>query len=498
MGFYEDLAREIAGGTITTQAQLERRKRELCKQYGIVDIPTKSDMLAKIPNAGALLLQKPTRSLSGVSVVAIMLPPSECPGKCIYCPRGEAAQSYTGFEPAAMRAQQNGFDAERQVRSRIRQLEASGHPTDKVELVVMGGTFNALPLEEQRAFVLGAFNGLNSIRASSVPQAHYYNERARHRCVGLTFETRPDWVVGNVEQMLEFGCTRVELGVQSIYDEVLRKVNRGHTVRDTIDATQLLRDLGLKVCYHVMPGLPGSSPEMDVEMFRVLFQDERFMPDMLKIYPCLLVKKGFYRDPAIHAMYERGEWAPLTNAQAVEIIARAKKFFPRWVRVMRIQRDIPAPHIEAGVTAGNLRELVHVRAHELGTECKCIRCREIGHVPTGGGEPVLGKQSYRAAGHEECFISLDTDKALYGFARVRDCADVARVRELHVYGPEARLGERGVVQHLGYGKLLMEAVEQQAVDWGQKRISVTSGVGVRDYYRQLGYAQDGAYMSKTL
>ncbi len=495
MDFFSVIVREIESGEILTREQLEKRKKNLCKELGVAKVPTNADILARADTEIPLLITKPTRSLSGVSVVAIMTSPQPCPGNCIYCPRGDAAQSYTGHEPAAMRARQNGFDAERQVRNRLAQLESTGHPTDKVELIVMGATFTAMPLDYQQSFVLGAFNGLNSLRAATVPQSHQYNEKARHRCVGLTFETRPDYIVGNVPSMLDFGCTRVELGVQSVYDDVLVKVKRGHSVRDTAEATALLKDAGLKVCYHIMPGLPGAHD--DLEMFRILFEDERFKPDMLKIYPCLLAKKEFYENPEVHELYESGEWKPLGNEDAVTLLAEASRFFPKWVRVMRIQRDIPAPYIEAGVTAGNLRELIHERAQELGIKCNCIRCREIGRVDDDG-DPVVGKSSYRASGRDEVFISLDSAKALYGFVRVRDCAEVARVRELHVYGPEARIGEEGVVQHRGYGRLLMDAAEQQARDWGHKKISVTSGVGVREYYRSMGYERDGPYMSKNL
>ncbi len=497
MDFFSVIVGEIESGEILTRDQLEKRKKSLCKELGIADVPTNIEILARADTDIPLLLTKPTRSLSGVSVVAIMTSPQPCPGKCIYCPRGDSAQSYTGHEPAAMRAKQNDFDAERQVRNRLGQLESSGHPTDKVELIVMGGTFTAMPADYQQSFVLGAFNGLNSLRAATVPQAHQYNEKARHRCVGLTFETRPDYVIGKVPSMLDFGCTRVELGVQSVFDDVLLKVHRGHSVSDTAEATALLKDAGLKVCYHVMPGLPGSSPEKDLEMFRLLFEDERFRPDMIKIYPCLLAKKEFYENPLAHEMYESGAWKPLGNEEAASLLADASRFFPRWVRVMRIQRDIPAQHIEAGVTAGNLRELVHERAKAMDIECNCIRCREIGRVDDSG-DPVVGKLVYRASGRDEAFISLDTAKALYGFVRVRDCDGIARVRELHVYGPEARIGEEGIVQHRGYGHLLMEAAEQQAMDWGHKKISVTSGVGVREYYRSMRYERDGAFMSKNL
>lgn len=487
MPFYQELISEIESGKISSRAELERRKKRLCKQHGIKKAPTNAELLALADVDSQLLLTKPTRSLSGVSVVAVMTKPQKCPGECIYCPRGEAAQSYTGHEPAAMRARQHGFDPEKQVANRLRQLSEAGHPTEKIELIVMGATFTAMPLDYQTSFVLGCFNALNGKKSASIEQAHQINETARHRCIGLTFETRPDYCTDeHVARMLELGATRVELGVQTVFDDVYRKVRRGHTVKDVVDATKRLKDAGLKVCYHLMPGLPGSSRERDLEMFRLVFEDPRFRPDMVKIYPCLLAKREFYTNDEVHRLYKSGEWSPLTNEDAASLIAEAKKSFPPWVRVMRIQRDIPAQYIEAGVTAGNLREL----AQRLGPRCQCIRCREIGRVDETK-EPRIVRREYRASGGTEAFISLETPRALFGFVRLRDGR---RIRELHVYGQEIELGKKGKVQHTGIGKRLLAEAEKEA----KGKLLVTSGVGAREYYRALGYSREGAYMVKYI
>ncbi|MCK4327967.1 MAG: tRNA uridine(34) 5-carboxymethylaminomethyl modification radical SAM/GNAT enzyme Elp3 [Candidatus Diapherotrites archaeon] len=489
MNFFSEIVSEIEEGKIVTRDQLEKRKKQLCKKHGVVKIPTNAEILSRADFETPLLLTKPTRSLSGVSVVAVMTKPQPCPGKCIYCPRGEAAQSYTGHEPAALRARQNEFDPHRQTAARLRQLSEAGHPTDKIEAIIMGGTFTAMPEEYQQEFVLGVFNALNGAESATIEEAHRTNETAKHRCIGLTFEIRPDYCGDEaVEKLLGLGATRVELGVQTVFDDVYEKVNRGHTVQDVVDATRRLKGAGLKVSYHLMPGLPGSSREKDLEMFRVVFEDERFKPDMIKIYPCLLAKREFYDSDEAHRLYESGEWKPLGNEGAASLIAEAKKYFPPWVRVMRIQRDIPAPYIEAGVTAGNLREL----AHALNPKCQCIRCREIGRVDEDA-EPSIVRREYGASGGKEVFISMETKKALFGFLRLRK-AEKNFIRELHVYGPEAKIGKPGEVQHTGIGKALLAEAEKEC----SGKLSVTSGVGAREYYHRLGYSFEKPYMVKYL
>ena len=503
MDFFSEIVSEIESGKILTRDELQKRKKSLCKQHGIKKVPTNAEILSRADTESPLLLTKPSRTLSGVSVVAIMTAPQPCPGNCIYCPRGEAAQSYTGFEPAALRARQQGFDPKKQASARLRQLKEAGHPTDKVEAIVMGGTFTALPLDFQYQFVLGLFNALNTKDSATLEEAQALNELARHRCVGLTFEVRPDHCTdADIARLLSFGATRVELGVQTVFDDVYKKVNRGHSVADVAAATKRLKDAGLKVCYHLMPGLPGSSRERDLEMFNTVFTDERFKPDMVKIYPCLLAKREFYDNDKVHSLYRSGEWKPLTNVQATTLIAEAKSSFPPWVRVMRVQRDIPAPYIEAGVTAGNLRELVHEEMRRRGNACQCIRCREIGRVDEKE-TPKLVRREYRASGGTEVFLSLETPRALFGFLRLRKPSNF--VRELHVYGQEIELGKKGSVQHTGIGKLLLASAEAEArhdADRGSASrgcsVCVTSGVGAREYYRALGYAREGAYMVKHL
>ena len=512
----DELICKIKEGRIKTKRQLEHAKRTISDKYRLSGIIKNSELLETMSAEDrhkyrALLMKRPVRSVSGVVVIAVMAPPSSCPGKCIYCPQGEnAPKSYTGFEPASMRAKQMSFDAYRQVKHRLKQLEAVGHATDKVELIIMGGTFPSLPPEEQEHFIKRCFDALNEKEARTLEEAHELNEKSKHRCVSLTIETRPDFCrEEHINLMLELGTTRVELGVQSLNDEVLKKVNRGHSIEDVVKATQLLKDAGLKVCYHMMPGL-FQNMEEDIEMFHKLFEDERFMPDMLKIYPTLVIEGTL-----LYELWKEGKYTPLDNDSAAELIAKAKAFVPEWCRIMRVQRDIPAGLISAGVVASNLREHVQKKAKELGIKCRCIRCREAGHkfykenvIPEK--EEVVVRE-YKASGGREFFISVEDVKndVLLGFCRLRfpykpfrpELKDnVAIVRELKVFGTALPLSVRSKLsfQHRGYGRMLMEKAEEIAISHGYKKLAVISAVGTREYYRKLGYERDGAYMSRKI
>ena len=441
-------------------------------------------------------MKKPRRSLSGVAVVAVMAPAFECPGECLFCFRGEnAAQSYTGKEPSARRALRHGYDPYEITKARIEQLEKNGHPTDKLDVIVMGGTFNFYDRKFQERFVRRIFDACNGRDAANVAEAQGFNETSSHRVTGLTFETRPDWAtLVELNWLLELGGTRLELGVQSTHDDVLRFNRRGHDVAESIRASRDARDLGLKVGYHMMPGLPGSSPEKDLESFRRIFTED-FMPDMLKIYPTIVVPGS-----GIEKLYREGKFQPIDEEGVIDLLVKAKKLVPPWTRIMRIQRDVPAPEIEAGVKKGNLREMVWEKMDE---PCRCIRCRE---VKSGIVNPKLVERRYRAGGAGEVFLSYEGDGKLVGFVRLRllkrflrpELEGAAVVRELRVLGPEARIGGEGLWQHRGYGKKLMERAEDVARATGYEKLAVISGVGVREYFRKLGYSLSGPYMVKSL
>ena len=467
--------------------------------------------------------RRPSRTISGVTIVAVMTRPFPCPhGKCIYCPGGpefNTPQSYIGDEPALMRARRVNYDPYEQVHVRLKQYEFLGHRPSKVEVIVMGGTFTALPSEYQEWFVvsvLEAFNRYPLPKPGKLPtleEAQLRNEVAKIRVVGMTFETRPDWArEKHANQMLRLGGTRVELGIQSIYDDVLVRIERGHSVRDAIEATRILKDSGFKVAYHIMPGLPGSDIDKDLEMIKTIFNDPNYRPDMLKIYPVVVVK-----GTKLYNMWKTGKYKPLTDEEAIELISEMYRYIPKWVRIMRIQRDIPATIIEAGPRKGNLRELVEKRAIEKGIRIKEIRYREVGLALWKRGimpsKIDIFVERYEASEGIEIFISAEDpiNDLIIGFLRLRIPSEKAHraeidsrtaiIRELHVYGPQVPVGERPIFewQHQGWGsKLLMKAEEIATTEFDVHKILILSGIGVREYYRKFGYIRppNSPYMVK--
>lgn len=510
MGYHEDLIRMMLDGEVRDKDALQRAKIELCRKYGLGKVPANSETLALVDPAdlaavNEVLRRKPVRTLSGVAVVAVMTSPAPCPhGKCIFCPGGVdngSPQSYTGKEPAARRGASYAFDPYEQVKGRMEQLETIGHGTDKIDLIIMGGTFTSRPMEYQVEFVRRCFDAMNSAPSVDLEEAQVRNENAPHRCIGMTVETRPDALTAEqVAVSMQLGMTRVEMGVQVLDEEILRAVNRGHGLQAVIDATAVARHSGLKVCYHLMPGLPGSSPEKDLASFRRVFEDPQFRPDMLKLYPTLVVK-----GTTLYEMWQRGEYSPYTTDEAVELMAEMKRLVPPWARIQRIQRDIPVPLIEAGVDKGHLRELIKERMRSRGHECRCIRCREVGLKGVKDYRPedvVMNEMKYIASGGEEDFISFELPEqdALIGYARLRTGdGPMAGLRELKVFGRMVPIKQQGGGwQHRGYGRELVARAEEVAREAGCDAIRVTSGVGVREYYRSLGYSRDGVYMAKRL
>ncbi len=511
-----EAARRIIGRLLAGcgRSEVQRVKHQVARELGMSRIPPNSTVLRyATPEERRRLLPllrlKPVRTLSGVAVVAVMAKPAPCPGECIYCPKGkDAPQSYTGEEPAALRARSLGYEPFSQVHARLLQLRETGHAVSKVELIVMGGTFPALPSEYRRWFIKECLDAMSSFpgeeRSRTLEEAIARNERAGVRNVGITLETRPDYCRReHVDEMLEMGVTRVELGVQSLSEEVYRRVKRGHTLEDVVEATRVLKDAGLKVCYHMMPGL-FSTPQEDLEMFRELFSSSAYMPDMLKLYPALVLP-----GTELHRLWKEGEFTPYSTEEAVRVIAEVKSMLPPWVRTMRIQRDIPARLIAAGVKKSNLAELVQRRLEETGRRCRCIRCREVGRRGVEVAEPLLRIRTYTASGGRELFLSIeDEQEVLLAYLRLRYPSESAHrwevegsavVRELRVLGEALPLGERGSsAQHRGYGRWLLEEAERLAAEAGYRRVLVTSAIGTREYYRRLGYERYGAYMAKEL
>lgn len=468
-----------------------------------------------------LLRRKVTRAISGVTVIAAMTKPWPCPHgqPCAYCPGGPsqgAPQSYTGHEPAAMRGIQNQYDPCMQVVNRMRQLKAIGHAVDKVELIIMGGTFPCTPSEYQEGFVKGCLDALVGVNTRTLAEAKRRAETSKVRNVGITVETRPDWAKSeHVDHMLSMGVTRVELGVQNVYNDIYRLVKRGHTVKDVVDATRVLKDAGLKVGYHLMPGLPGTSFERDLKGFRRIFTSSDFKPDMIKIYPCLVLKGTKTYD-----WWKSDEYRPYSTEEAAMLVAEVKKIVPPWIRIMRVQRDIPARLVEAGVKKSNLRQLAVKKLEDAGRRCRCIRCREVGHrrlkdgvKPDRENVKIL-QHTEKASEGVDVFVSAEdpVNDVLVGYLRLRIPSEEAHrlemrrepaaiVRELHVYGSLVPVGLHSAKawQHKGYGAALLSEAERISLeDYERKKVVVTSALGTKLYYRRFGYDNDGPYVSKLV
>jgi elongator complex protein 3 len=501
----------------------EELKLIIARRYQLPSVPKNSDILAVVSSeerrtlCGKLQLKR-VRSISGVHVIGVMSAPHQCPhGRCAYCPQEkDAPTSYTGYEPAAMRAKQNNFDPYAQLSSRLAQLKAIGHRASKVEIVVQGGTFLARPLAYQEHFMKRCLDGLNGSESSSLDEAKAKAWSSPVRNVGLTFETRPDWAFAeHVDLMLSYGATRVEIGIQTLDDSVLRRVERGHSVEDVVKSFQIVKDAGLKIVAHMMPGLPGSTVERDLDGFKRLVSDPDFRPDMLKIYPCLVVQ-----GTKVYGWWRSGRYTPLDTEHAAVLIAHAKEFIPTWMRIMRVQREIPARLILAGPNKGNLRERALTLLRENGRHCRCIRCREVGHrrmkenVEPDAEDVRLIRTYYESSGGTEIFFSEEDPKTdtLIAYLRLRIPSPSAHrieissgrtsiVRELHVYGPAVAIGERDEAswQHKGYGISLLEEAERLSTEeYDAKKILVLSALGTKEYYSRVGYTQDGPYMSKCL
>ena len=521
---YRDIIQRLMQIEKPTLRDVNLAKTQVAQAHNLRTIPPNSMLIRNLkPDEKKLLpilRRKHIRTISGVTIVAVMTKPTPCPKTepCAYCPGGPPVgvpQSYTGFEPAAMRGIQNRYNPYRQVHSRINQLQSIGHNVDKVELVIMGGTFPATPKQYQTRFVQRCLDAITQQKSKALTEAKKQAETSHTRNVGVTVETRPDWAKQpQIDHMLTMGVTRVELGVQNIHDDIYQLVNREHTVKDVKEATRILKDSGLKVAYHMMPGLPGSDPERDLQAFKTIFTNPNFTPDMVKIYPCLVLK-----GTKTYEWWKNGTYQPYTTEQAAQLIAEIKQIIPPWVRIMRVQRDIPAHLIEAGVKHSNLRQLALQKLKEQNIRCRCIRCREVGHrwlkdqIKPNLTKIKIQTTKYPASEGEEIFIAAEdpTNDILIGYLRLRIPSTKAHrpeitaepcsiVRELHVYGPVVPVGKHQAKawQHKGYGQqLLAQAEHITHEEYNRNKIVVISALGTKQYYKQLGYKYDGVYMSKT-
>lgn len=560
------ISREIIGelkkGNVKTQKQLNSVKLRVLKRHNAKIYPSNLYLAHFATDAERkrfkdLLTIKPVREMSGISIVAVMSKPHKCPhGKCMYCAGGlgsafgDVPQSYTGTEPCTRRGIRNNYDPYLQVMNRLEQYVAMNKIPDKTEIIVMGGTFPSLPRKYQKDFVMYLFKALNDFsklffnkdgkldfkkferffelpanifddeRVKRINQKllaeknkihrdlsyeQKKNERAKIRCVGLTLETRPDYGLRkNGDFMLELGCTKVEVGVQTTRDDILKRIERGHGIGTTVKSISELKDLGFKLNFHFMPGLPGMEKKDMIRDFRNLFEVEAFRPDMLKIYPCAVMK-----GTKLYNMWKKGEYKPLTTRRARDLVIEFKKYVPKYCRIMRILRDTPTWSIEAGVDRTNLRQQIEEEMKRRGIRCKCIRCNQIGRSKLKS-KPSINVITYNSSGGIEFFIYYGDERTIIGFCRLRFPfrylrkeiqEDSALIRELHVYGTAVEIGKKAkgkVSQHRGIGKRLLGAAEEISRTYYKRKLLVISAVGTRDYYRKLGYKLDGPYMSKKL
>jgi len=516
----ENVLKEIIRNLIESEGldykKMDKEIKDVCKKYDLKEMPKKVELLSyckpeEKKKLIKFLITKPSRTISGVSVITIVAKPAPCPGTCIYCPKGvNAPQSYTGLEPAIQRGIRNNYDPFLQTEDRLNQYTITGHSSDKIEIIILGGTFLALDNDYQEWFVKRMYDALNKKESESLNHAQKLNESATHRCVGLTIETRADYCFKeHINQMLKLGTTRVELGAQTIYPEVLEKVRRGHTVDDTIKTTQLIKDSCLKCTYHIMPGL-FTDFKKNLEQFKILFEDSKFRPDSLKIYPTLVIK-----GTKLYELWRKGDYEPLSTKQGVKLLSRAMKYIPRFCRIIRVQRDVPSTKIVAGISKSNLRELIEKECEKNKIGIQEIRYREVGHKFEKGIVPSfdsigLCRFDYDSSLGKDIFLSFEDTKkdVLIGFLRLRIPFKPFRkeinektglIRELHVYGPIVPIGRNseGAWQHKGFGKSLLDEAERIANDeFGVRKIVIMSGVGVKEYYRKFGYKDNGPYISK--
>lgn len=550
---------EILQSKPQTIEQLQKIKRRIAKELN-VSMPSQRDLLSsyrvllksgKIKPSQKLeqiLILRSVRTISGIAPITVLVKPYTCPANCVYCPTEKnMPKSYLANEPAAARALLNHFDPYLQVIKRIKTLHENGHPIDKLELIVKGGTWGSYPWPYDLWFITRCFEAANDFpnekenkdndpslsrqgylkeflqkAEKRLLQAQEKNEKAQCRFIGITLETRPDWIdLEKIQQMRLLGTTRLEIGFQHSDDKIQKLTKRKHTLKQTKIAAKLLRDAGFKIDFHTMPQLPGSTPKKDFKMYKILFKDSGLCPDMIKIYPCVVIKST-----ELYDWWKKGKYTPYSDNDLIKMLIKVKsKIIPSYVRISRLIRDFSSTDIIAGNKTTNLREVIQKKMRQRDLRCKCLRCREIGHVSKFGhsvsktSKPKFFKYKYKASKGKEFFISFENKdkRVVFAFLRMRfpsknnkeiiklfpELKDSAFIRELHTYGHLVSLGKVGKIssaqaQHQGLGKELMKCAESIAKKAGYTKMAVISGVGVREYYQKLGYKKQGTYMVKSL
>lgn len=549
---------------LKNKQDLNKLKLALSKEKKLSRLPKTIELLCslkgnEIRSLKSILLSKPVRTISGVAPIAIMTKPFPCPAQaqCIYCPGGpnsaygDTPKSYPGGSPCHLRAERNNYDPYLQVFNRLEHYVLLNQDCSKTELIIMGGTFPAYPRDYREEFAACALKAMNDFSdmffkndkldfkkffsffelpsdvknnerlervksrllkqkgKNNLEKEQLRNESSKIRCVTFCVETRSDCSkTFHIDDMLRLGTTRVEVGIQSIYDDVLSKIRRGNTNSDNVVSTQLLKDSLLKVGYHIMLGLPGSSIERDKQMFKELFANQSYMPDALKIYPCMV-----FKGTKLYDLWKSKGFSPITANEAAPLIAEAKLHVPEWCRIMRVQRDIPTSLVEAGVEKTNLRQYVHEIMKKNSWKCRCIRCREPKDAIVDWDNVRMKRANYVASNSDEIFLSFEDVKndLLLGFLRLRKPCEPYRpeitensmgIREIHVYGTAVQIGKdsKKEIQHKGIGSLLMNEAERIASEeYKADKLLIISGIGVREYFnKKFGYKKDGPYMSKKI
>ncbi|ELP86716.1 elongator complex protein, putative [Entamoeba invadens IP1] len=517
------------------EIDVNRLKTKMAQKHDLHTSPKQVDIIAAIPDSHRpfllpIIKSKPVRTASGIVAIAVMCKPHRCPNirtggdSCVYCPGGcdsdfeYSTQSYTGYEPTSMRAVRARYNPYIQSRTRVEQLQKLGHNVEKVEYIIMGGTFLSMDKPYRDSFILGLFDALSGHVSSTVEEAVNYGENSKIKCVAMTIETRPDCCSeDHIREMFRYGTTRLEIGLQSIFEDVCKNCNRGHSVKDCTDTYVRLKDAGYKIVTHMMPNLPEVPPERDVFTYSEMFSDGQFQVDGLKLYPTLVI-----RGTRLYEMWRKGLYHSYTSEETIDVLSRILALVPPWVRIHRIQRDIPIPLVSAGADKGNLREYVQKKMDENNWPCRDTRTREVGIAALQGkpGKKVKGAREIELirrdfVGSEgwETFLSYEDpeEDLLIGLLRLRKPTEhkfmkelegeTSIIRELHVYGTAIPVNTKNLnqYQHMGYGALLLQEAERIArEEHGSNKIVIISGVGVRHYYRKFGYILDGPYMAKLL
>lgn len=513
-----------------TEEELHKLKKRFARDYKI-SLPTNFQLQVAYeelmkeewkgdPVLQRLIRKRKIRTLSGVSVLTVLTKPYPCPGKCVFCPTEPGMpKSYLSNEPGAMRAVLDDFHPEDQVITRIDSLTRQGHETEKIEMIVLGGTFSAYNRRYQTDFVRALFNACNKglpaekgATGRSLEEAQKINESAKHKIIGLSLETRPDHITEDeIKNMRKLGCTKVQIGVQHIDQEVLDLNKRGERIEDTINAMKLLRDAGFKIATHLMPNLPGSTPELDLWVVQEFFRNPAFKPDQVKIYPCVVTPYA-----ELEEWWKEGRYHAYSDEVLMDLLYKIQLELPDYVRVERLFRDIPGESILEGSQKTNMRQLLEERMIADGKFCRCIRCREIRGETYDPDATTLRIEEFEASDGKEFFISFNDDKRdkLCSLLRMRystyslqgkphfipELEGAALIREVHVYGAEVNVGstKKTASQHAGLGRRMLEKAEEIAKKDGFKKMAIIAGVGTRNYYRKWGYELEGTYMTKGL